>query len=157
MIACDLCIDGYCSDPRCRGGRQCQAAFCFPPLPSTEGTGGEGSAEHIFPGAVFSARYPFVREEHDSDEGGLRLGGWRPGVRFPADEAVADGEGKILLTVVSTYKPPGYSRRVFYIRRWRDPAGHEFGSRLLRVASIAKFRRLARGYGYPYSFFGRWA
>ena len=68
MIACDLCIDGYCSDPRCRGGRQCQAAFCFPPLPSTEGTGGEGSAEEAKANAALLVEavnaFDPGREEH---------------------------------------------------------------------------------------------
>lgn len=27
---CDLCINGECSDPGCRGGRECQAALCCP-------------------------------------------------------------------------------------------------------------------------------
>jgi hypothetical protein len=27
---CDLSIDDYCNDPRCRGGRECQAWLCTP-------------------------------------------------------------------------------------------------------------------------------
>jgi hypothetical protein len=36
MWSCDLCISGECSDPECLGGRQCQAAFCTPPLREDE-------------------------------------------------------------------------------------------------------------------------
>ena len=34
MTYCDLCIGDECNDPRCRGGRNCQAALCMPALPA---------------------------------------------------------------------------------------------------------------------------
>lgn len=36
MWPCDLCIGKQCSDPKCEGGRRCQAALCSPPLDECE-------------------------------------------------------------------------------------------------------------------------
>lgn len=36
---CDLCLNGECSDPLCRAGRQCRAWLCC-------GDGGERECDH---------------------------------------------------------------------------------------------------------------
>jgi hypothetical protein len=110
-------------------------------------------AEILTPG-VFSIPYPFVRETF------LRYGeeeieSWRPGVRFelvPPDdsEAVADGLGRQLLTVVSAHKPGRYPERIFYTRGWEDPTGKTFGKPRLLVATADKFRRLTKGYAHVF-------
>lgn len=101
----------------------------------------------------FTTSYPFVRSTYfDGDD---LIPTWRPGVRFEllpdeGEESVADGVGEMHLHVVSTHKPGRYPERVFYIRQWRDPDGHVFGSPSLKIASIHKFRRLTAGYAFPY-------
>lgn len=111
----------------------------------------------LMSGQSFEGKYPFVRDFYDAFEadGPVRHKTWRPGVRHemcgPEDaEAVADGEGAILLTIVSVHKPGQYPERVFCTRRWRDPAGREFGRGKLHIMTSEKFRRLARGYQYDY-------
>lgn len=113
-------------------------------------------------GAAFRAEYPFVRTtytEFDAD-GCAEVKSWKPGVRMeerfiPPDDrdtdCVADGLGEILLTVISVHKPGRYPTRVFFTRRWRSPDGHEFGKQACRIATLEKFRRLARGYAHPYT------
>lgn len=115
----------------------------------------------LSPNATFEVRYPFILEDvdlpPDDPEGSYpnTVKSWRPGTRYvhvPPDdsEAVADGEGVMLMTVVSTHKPPGYPERVFYTRRWRSPVGKEFGRPKLHIVTAEKFRRLARGYQHEY-------
>ena len=46
--------------------------------------------------------------------------------------------------------PGKFSSRVFYVRRWRDPDGKEFGKPRLRVTTTAAFAKLTKGYRHPY-------
>ena len=106
-------------------------------------------------GQVFEVKYPFIRGEYtemDAD-GPCTAKCWHPGVEFvsngPRDaDAVADGVGTQVLTVVSTHKPGHYPPRVFYTRKWRDPDGKEFGKNSLHVSGAAHFTTLCRGYHY---------
>lgn len=81
---------------------------------------------------------------------------WAPGVyhiNLPPDgdtETRADGIGVQIITVVSTHKPGRFPERVFYIRRWRDPVGREFGNPKLHIKTAQAFRRLIRGYRHEY-------
>ena len=104
-------------------------------------------------GQEFVGWYPFylgTYTEHDED-GRLEFKTWVPGVRdgfVPPDEAISvyDGIGKIILTVISVHKPGRFPHRVFFTRQWEDPAGRRFGKSACRVATLQKFRRLAKGY-----------
>lgn len=101
------------------------------------------------PGAFFEARYPFVRKEYYEDSC------WRPGCRteiYGSDDVtfLADGEGSIILTVVSVHKPGRFPCRVFFTRRWRDPKGREFGKGKLHCTTVNAFYGLTKGYRYAY-------
>lgn len=109
------------------------------------------------PGAFFEARYPFVREAVSlfDGEGMAEVASWKPGTRavlVPPDDAemVADAEGAIILTVVGVFKPGRFPTRVFFTRRWRDPDGKEFGKGSCRMATVAKFYELSRGFRHAY-------
>jgi hypothetical protein len=102
-------------------------------------------------------RYPFVRvpmETFDYDGPNVAMT-WIPGVRYEpiypdTAEAVADGEGWMTLTVVSSHKPGRFPERVFFTRTFTPPDGPTFGKTKLHIATRAKFSRICRGYGYPY-------
>lgn len=114
------------------------------------------SGQKIAPGAVLCVRHPFVRDVYrapDPDVGDAPC--WRPGTRGEAvapddSREVADADGAQIITVVDVHKPGKYPARVFYVRRWRDPDGKEFGSGALRIKTLQAFRRLARGYRFEY-------
>ena len=138
-------------------------------------------AEKKSGGATFSvgqvievSGYPFVRtvfNGYDEDRGEYQDEGWRPGCERDADDDGgeiffgADGFGMMLLEVVQTVALPGnFASRIFYVRRWRDPDGKEFGKRLLRVTSLGSFVKMLKGYRHPFFFDGeevfpkgRWA
>lgn len=117
-------------------------------------------------GDVFRVPYPFIRDTYTAFEndgeghyGSSEQATWKPGTRIetvyiaPDDcDAVymADGVGEIILTIISVHKPGRFPTRVFYTRQWRSPDGKEFGKRGCRCAVSEKFRRLARGYLYPF-------
>ena len=48
-----------------------------------------------------------------------------------------------------------YQDRVFYAQRWTDPDGRVFGKTAPRCCTLSTFRRMAQGYGYPYSLPGQ--
>jgi hypothetical protein len=102
-------------------------------------------------GAVFRAPYPFIRGKVTlmDEDGYSEVATWRPGVR--ADGMFADALGEIILTVVSVHKPGRFPTRVFFTRRWRSPAGREFGKSACRCVTAEKFRRLARGYAHEFA------
>jgi len=111
----------------------------------------------ITEGGVFRFKYPFVRAEYEAlDEDGPHIRPtWNPGIRWedygPEDCcAFADGEGEAVLTVVSIHRPGRFPTRVFYTRKFISPDGDEFGKGGLRIATLEKFRRLARGYRFHY-------
>lgn len=108
-------------------------------------------------GAEIEIGHPFVRETYRGyDEGGSfeRLS-WRPGIRHemiaPDDsEAVADGIGTQIVTIISIHKPGRYPARVFFTRRWRDPDGHEFGKGKLHIMTSGALRARTKGYRHRY-------
>lgn len=110
------------------------------------------------PGAFYEVRYPFIREPYESwgAEGPITLNSWRPGTRFEQDGrdedhyAVADGDGTMVMTVVSVHKPGRYPTRIFYLRHWRDPDGKAFGRGKLRAAIANHFHALTNGYRHDY-------
>jgi hypothetical protein len=115
-------------------------------------------------GFVFEVPHPFCWEEvslppHDPEADALRMEWtWRPGVRpgalVPPDGGdepeEADGMGCQILTIVSIHRPGRYPSRVFYTRRWRDPAGKEFGKGALRIKTMNAFKRLIAGYRHEF-------
>lgn len=109
-------------------------------------------------GMIFRAPYPFVRDKvtlMDAD-GYSEVATWKPGTRMewiaPDDtECVADAVGEIILTVISVHKPGRFPTRVFFMRRWRSPAGREFGKGACRCVTSEKFRRLAKGYAHEFA------
>lgn len=114
----------------------------------------------IIEGAVFEIAYPFVLDDYEDidEEGPHTVKSWRPGVRYEqrtihffgdvdvTSDAVCDGMGKQLIRVISTHKPGRFPMRVFYIRQWLTPTNRLFGKTNCRVASIAGFRNLIKGY-----------
>lgn len=110
-------------------------------------------------GQEFRSAYPFVRGTFASyDEGGeYEVKTWNPGVVFEAcgyygdeSQAVAQGEGSQILTVIDVHKPGKYPERVFYTMTWVDPDGRKFGKKKLHIATTEKFRRLSRGFKFAY-------
>lgn len=112
------------------------------------------------PGKVFEITYPFTLDaanlmEHD----GLGyVESWCPGTRQvtagPYGESTenwAEGEGQMILTVVSTHHPGApYRERVFYTRQWRDPDGRIFGDKSLRNKGKSAFMAMTKGFRYHY-------
>ena len=109
-------------------------------------------------GKTYSVKYPYIRVEvtlFDDPDGPYTIESWQPGVRdefcAPDDsEAVADGEGEMLFTIVDIHKPGDYPERTFYTRKWKDPDGKVFGKSRLHIKSTTAVDRLLRGYGYEY-------
>ena len=108
-------------------------------------------------GEVFEVRHPFVRATTHiwNDDGMTEVPTWNPGIVFedvgPEDcGAFAHAEGKMILTVVDTFKPGRFPTRVFYTRSYVTPDGHAFGKSRLRIATVEKFRRLAKSFYHDY-------
>jgi hypothetical protein len=40
---------------------------------------------------------------------------------------------------------------VFYVRKWEDPDGRQFGKGALRMTTLGAFRQLLSGYRFPYT------
>ena len=105
-------------------------------------------------GQIYEVTYPFIEEEVKSIFDQSTKKEWRPGVRnkhvYGGNfEPFADGEGKMILTVVDTFKPKGkYHKRVFYTRKWICPEGSSFGNNRLKIATLAFFRRRVSGYAF---------
>lgn len=107
-------------------------------------------------GDVIEVPYPFVRTTYtEYDEGGSsEVLSWKPGIEYElrgdsyshSSEAVADGTGKQILTVIDIHKPGKYPTRIFYTRQWVSPDGKTFGKSALRITTLDAFRRRARGF-----------
>ena len=102
--------------------------------------------------------YPFVRTKFLSwDENGpWEDECWRPGCdkdRLEDGQAdyAADALGAMLIEIVDVVKlPGGFAPRVFYVRRWRDPDGKEFGKKLCRVTTAGTLAKTVKGYRHPF-------
>lgn len=107
---------------------------------------------------IHEIEYPFIWSE---DEHSLLdcYNPWSPGLRWVQtsiddSEQMADGLGLMIFEVVSRHKPGKYPERVFYTRKWKDPEGNVFGKPQLRITTSQNFRRLCRGFRYPFTFSG---
>jgi len=113
---------------------------------------------------IINVKFPFVRETYSGPtaEPGVwanDLPTWKPGTRREWSEGdydteewwVADGEGLMLLEVLGTYKPGKYPERTFYLRRFVDPTGKEFGKAKVRVIATGAFKSMAKGYRHTYA------
>ena len=108
-------------------------------------------------GAEFEVDFPFylgIHVRHDI-EGSWPDETWIPGCKsefLPPDdtELVANGVGKMILSVVDIHKPGKYPERVFYTRRWIDPEGNEFGSSKLHITTTPTFKRRADSYYHEF-------
>ena len=108
----------------------------------------------IIEGETYTVECPFVRTTytHFDVDGSEERPSWKPGIEWELSapdesEAVADGIGSVLYTVVSLHPlPRPYSARVFFVREWIDPDGKRFGKKALRIMGIAAFRRRLNGY-----------
>lgn len=104
-------------------------------------------------GQEFRIAYPFIKDtygEYDGEEF-VEKPTWRPGCRYEQcgcddSEAVADGNGEQIMTVVDVHKPGKYPARVFYTVSWIDPEGRKFGKGKLHIATVEKFMRRTRGF-----------
>ena len=110
-------------------------------------------------GAVFSVRYPFVRDsftlpDFDGESLSFRevtLPTWKPGCNYrpsaPDDvEPFCHAEGQMELTVIDVHKPGKYPARVFFTRQWVGPDGKRFGKTALRIMTLPAFKRRAAGW-----------
>lgn len=109
-------------------------------------------------GEVFKVDFPFHLASKIFSPTGHGLfddGKWNPGCRgepvYPDDsELVADGIGKMIVTIVDSFKPAHYPVRVFYTRKWCDPDGKEFGSNALHIKTEGWLTRRLSGYHHPF-------
>lgn len=105
-------------------------------------------------GDVVENPYPFVRATYFemNEDGGCEQPTWRPGCEYeqvgPEGEvdAVADGLGKQILTVVDVHKPGKYPTRIFYTCKWVNPDGRAFGKGALKITTVEAFSRRACGF-----------
>ncbi len=112
----------------------------------------------IQPGAEFRVRYPYVRQPVTlcGEDGPYDANTWRPGVSIENDGSSydqsvwAESEGEMVLTVIDTFKPGRFPRRVFYTRQWIDPDGNAFGKSKLQICTLEKFGRISKGYQLAY-------
>jgi hypothetical protein len=108
---------------------------------------------------VYVVPFPFLRCKVSlwDEDGGCEIDGWKPGTEFRGVTEYCDGErfadaiGEMIVTEVSRHKPGRYPERVFFMRRWRNPDGEEFGKSGLQVAVASKFARTIAGYSYPFT------
>lgn len=108
-------------------------------------------------GNSYTVKFPFFGDVYHGYDasGSFQEETWRPGCRSefcaPDDcEWVADGEGEMVLTIVSIHKPGRYPERIFYTRTFIDPEGREFGSSKLRMTTTPTFKKRVAGYYYEY-------
>ena len=108
-------------------------------------------------GDVCKVKYPFIYKKVSliDEDGPYETYSWLPGTDYafvyPDDsEAIAHGNGEMILTIVDIHKPGKYPTRVFYERKWRDPDGNIFGKGGLHIATVQKFKRLISGYYHDY-------
>lgn len=107
-------------------------------------------------GVEYKVKCPFVRDTYTEfdEDGPHQTLTWRPGVTWelvmPDDsEPVANGEGYVLYYVVDIHKlPKPYPARVFYTRKWIDPAGKKFGKNALHITTLQAFKRKLEVYRY---------
>ena len=112
--------------------------------------------------------YPFIKAPVTlmDDEGPFTMMSWRPGTidppvgtrLYPEHSAdhfrMAHGEGHMLLRMIKEVELPSpYKTRVFYVRRWRDPDGKEFGKTTLRVCTFRVWASMRTGYRFPYQLY----
>lgn len=108
---------------------------------------------------VIEVDFPFVRCKASTydGEGPYEFVSWKPGVvsRYVGNwgdtEFIAHGVGKMRLQVVSRHKPgKQYPERVFFVRTWVTPDGHQFGKTGLKITTEQAFQRRTRGYLYEF-------
>lgn len=124
-----------------------------PGIPSAEGLSGSLPSA----GEVFTIVYPSVRDTYSAfdEEGAHEADTWKPGINYVQvsedhSAPVADAVGSATFTVVDTFKPGRFPRRVFFTRQFVNPDGRQFGKTKLHIATLDKFRRLTRGYQHPF-------
>lgn len=121
---------------------------------------------NIQAGDVFEVDYPFSRSSYIdwSDEDSKPVPCWRPGYWTELEETFCpysgserdgvsyccNGWGKMIFEVVSTHKPGKYPERIFYLRRWRDPNGKEFGKNKLFTVSKGGFTKRLKGLSFEF-------
>ena len=108
----------------------------------------------------YRVKFPFIQDEYSGLMDGEFVEAvkiWRPGTRcehgdykYSDEQWVADGEGYMVLEVLGTFKPGRFPERTFYLRRFIDPAGRQFGKEKVRVIASTAFKRMLKGYRYPY-------
>lgn len=114
------------------------------------------------PSESYEVPYPFFQTTYQGwdEDGGYEAPCWRPGCQADDDGYgrtvwAADAMGQMILEVVGRFKPNGpYPERTFFVRRWRDPEGREFGKGKLRITTSKAFMRLTQGYRHEYELSG---
>lgn len=97
-------------------------------------------------GKTYEVWFPFYRTTwFPPDVDAQEVETWAPGWRMEgrdigygeaAFDEKWDGDGALLIELVSLHKPgKSYAERAFYVRQWRDPNGKIFGKRNLRCIS----------------------
>lgn len=113
----------------------------------------------IIEGQVVKVDYPFSRTEYTpppGEDGNFNtILSWRPGIWYLPNghddaDVLADGMGKMILSVVSIHKPGKWPARVFYVREWKTPDGKVFGKQRCKVMAQSAFKGLLRGYRHDF-------
>ena len=109
--------------------------------------------------SVFEIDYPFSRVMYtpppDEDGQFTDILSWRPGIwwnQVASDDSavLADGMGKMILSIVSIHKPGKWPTRVFYVREWKTPEGKMFGKQRCMVKAQSAFKGLLNGYRHQF-------
>ena len=110
---------------------------------------------------VHHIKFPFIREKYSGPLDGEivdDIDTWRPGTRrewlqddYDTEEWwTADGEGSMVLEELGSFKPGRFPERTFYLRRFVDPSGKQFGKDKVRVIASSAFKRMLKGYRHTY-------
>lgn len=108
---------------------------------------------------VHQIKFPFIQQKYSGPLDGALVEDaqtWRPGTSREADDDgynpiySADGEGLMVLEVLGCFKPGRFPERTFYLRRFIDPDGRQFGKEKVRVIASSAFKRMLKGYRHPY-------
>lgn len=106
--------------------------------------------KEIKPGDVFTVPYPFhFGDVHVMGDNGPEVfENWIPGttehIKAPDELVPAYHEiGEMILTVVSVHKPGKFPTRVFFTRKFKNPAGEIFGKNLLKIRTLSSFKKLS--------------
>lgn len=107
---------------------------------------------------VIEVIFPFYKKDkyiYDGEGGSYKVNTWNPGTLHTYDMNendifFAEGEGRMILTIIDIHKPGRFPTRIFYTRQWIDPDGKVFGKTNLNIKTEQGFKNICNGYRYEY-------